>query len=109
MIQLRKSEACLKSGKTIENFNKEKIFSFSRYYDADEICVVCNSDSQDKTVLIPVMYPGKYENLMNGSIYEAVEISDDENQVYNHSKFKGTINVDLKPYEGKILKRRITL
>lgn len=109
MIQIRKSEACLKTGKTIENFSKEKVFSFNRYCDTDEICIVCNSDSQDKIVQIPVMHLGEYENLMNGSIYKAVEIPSSENKVQNHSKFKGILNVDLKSYEGKILKRRITL
>lgn len=105
LIQIRKQEKCIKTGKIAVNLNEGRLFGFIRYDENEEICVICNAGGDATTARIPVLQEGVYESLLDGEICKAVSqkgMSTEDDLL----QYGGFLKMDLGAFEGKVMKRR---
>ena len=106
LIQIRKTEGCIKTGKIAVNVTEGRVFGFIRYDGTEEICVICNAGGDAVSVKVPVFRKAEYENLLNGETCMAEPLEDKNICNADLFDYDGFLDLDLEAFEGKVMKRR---
>lgn len=106
LIQIRRTEGCIKTGKIAVNMKEGRVFGFIRYDGAQEICVICNAANNAVSVKVPVFQKAEYEELLTGEIIESSVPVNEETCNSDLFQYNGSLDLDLRAFEGKIMKRR---
>lgn len=109
MIQIRKREKCIKTGRFAVNVCERRVFGFVRFDENEEIYVVCNAGNERQSVDVPVLSEGEFDELTGSGVYRALKM---EKELLNSTdvlQYDGILRLDLGAYEGLILKRRKNL
>lgn len=106
LIQIRRTEGCIKTGKIAVNMKEGRVFGFIRYDGAQEICVICNAANNAVSVKVPVFQKAEYEELLTGEIIESSVPGNEETCNSDLFQYNGSLDLDLRAFEGKIMKRR---
>lgn len=101
LIQIRKREKSIKTGSFAVTLCEGRVFCFVRRSGDEEIQFLCNGGNSRAQLSIPVPLDAVYENLLSGK-----QILAGSQKKAGLSEPKGFLQLDLEPFEGKMLKKK---